>query len=118
MRKLTWLGMGLLVAGLGCDGGEPAGGEVEVSTAALHSPDIAPTGKGVGTMNKFQNPSGQAGGGKPTSNGISYHNGPVMLGTVNVYYIWYGNWATNTATTILTDFASSIGGSAYYNINT
>ena len=41
-----------------------------------------------------------------------------MLGTVNVYYIWYGNWAGNTATTILTDFASSIGGSPYFNINT
>ena len=41
-----------------------------------------------------------------------------MLGTVTIYYIWYGNWAGNTATTILTDFANSIGGSAYYNINT
>src|SRR5438270_3606163 len=25
-------------------------------------------------------------------NGISYHGGPVMLGTTHVYYIWYGNW--------------------------
>jgi hypothetical protein len=30
---------------------------------------------------------------------------------------WYGNWSGNTATTILSDFASSIGGSPYYNIN-
>jgi hypothetical protein len=49
---------------------------------------------------------------------IAYHGGPVMLGTVNVYYIWYGDWSGNTATTILTDFAHSIGGSPYYNINT
>jgi hypothetical protein len=57
--------------------------------------------------------------GKPTtSNGINYHGGPVMLGTVNVYYIWYGNWSGNSAVTILTDFANSIGGSPYYNINT
>jgi len=41
-----------------------------------------------------------------------------MLGTTNVYFIWYGNWANNTATTILTDFASNIGGSPYFNINT
>ncbi len=52
------------------------------------------------------------------TNGIAYHGGPVMLGTTNVYYIWYGNWSNNTATTILTNFASSIGGSPYYNINT
>ncbi|MGJ0392330.1 MAG: hypothetical protein ACR650_06160 [Methylocystis sp.] len=51
-------------------------------------------------------------------NGIGYHGGPVMLGTTNVYYIWYGNWSNNTATTILTKLASSIGGSPYYNINT
>ena len=29
--------------------------------------------------------------GKGKSNGIDYHGGPVMLGTVNMYYIWYGN---------------------------
>ena len=57
-------------------------------------------------------------GGGARSNGIYYHGGPVMLGTVNVYYIWYGNWSGNTATTILTDLAHNIGGSPYWNINT
>jgi hypothetical protein len=52
------------------------------------------------------------------SNGIRYHNGPVMLGTTNIYYIWYGNWSGNSATTILTDLANNIGGSPYFNINT
>lgn len=51
-------------------------------------------------------------------NGINYHGGPVVLGTTGMYYIWYGNWSGNTATTILTDFANSIGGSPYFNINT
>jgi len=55
---------------------------------------------------------------RPNRNLITYHNGPVMLGTVNVYVIWYGNWTGNSATTIITDFLSSIGGSPYYNINT
>jgi len=41
-----------------------------------------------------------------------------MLGTTNVYFIWYGNWANNTATTILQFFAENIGGSGYFNINT
>src|SRR5215468_294340 len=51
-------------------------------------------------------------------NGISYHGGPLILGTTNVYYIWYGNWSGNTATNILTDLAQNIGGSPYFNINT
>src|SRR6266550_1423509 len=49
---------------------------------------------------------------------IQYHGGPVMLGTTNVYYIWYGNWSGNTATTILPFLASNIGGSGYFDINT
>ncbi len=53
-----------------------------------------------------------------TPNGITYNGGPVMLGAVHVYIIWYGNWAGNSATTILPDLAAHIGGSPYYNINT
>jgi hypothetical protein len=51
-------------------------------------------------------------------NGINYHGGPLILGGTNVYYIWYGNWSGNSATSILTDFAGHIGGSPYFNINT
>jgi hypothetical protein len=93
--------------------------------------ELVPTGKGWG-----QRPApgpgpgegagqgqGQARGqGKPShnggSNGIDYHGGALMLGTPNVYYIWYGNWTGNSATTILTDLMQNIGGSPYYNINT
>jgi hypothetical protein len=53
-----------------------------------------------------------------SGNGIDYHGGPVMRGPLNVYYIWYGNWTGNTATTILTDLAKNIGGSPYFGINT
>ena len=49
---------------------------------------------------------------------IAYHGGPVIHGTFDVYYVWYGNWSSNTAGTILTELASNIGGSPYYNINT
>jgi len=75
--------------------------------------DKRPDGKGA--VPRGQAPGGNAG---PSNNGIFYHNGPVMLGITNVYYIWYGNWSGNTATTILTDFAQKIGGSPYFNINT
>ena len=50
-------------------------------------------------------------------NGITYHGGPVILGTTNVHFIYYGNW-TSTQHAILDNLASSIGGSPYFNINT
>ena len=54
--------------------------------------------------------------------GISYHNGPVMLGTTNVYVIWYGSWpdfsGSSSTPVILTHLLSNIGGSPYFNINT
>jgi len=77
--------------------------------------DLAPTGKGWGERQVHS----QANKARPrANNGISYHGGPIMSATKNVYYIWYGNWSNNSATTILTDFANSIGGSPYFNINT
>jgi hypothetical protein len=100
------------------DAGEDESSEQELG---LQPTDINPTGKGIGTLQNFQDPSGEgkpSGQGKPSSNGISYHGGAVMTGTVNMYYIWYGNWSGNNATTILADFAKNIGGSPYYNINT
>jgi len=88
--------------------------------------DIQPNGKGIGTLFNPGNGNGNAGqakgkpggGGGGTGNGIDYHGGPVMTGTVNVYYIWYGNWAGNSATTILEDLAANIAPSPYFNINT
>jgi hypothetical protein len=55
-----------------------------------------------------------------TYNGIQYNGGPVMnqVNGVNVYFIWYGNWAGSPLPAILTDFISHIGGTAYFNMNT
>ncbi len=61
-------------------------------------------------------PHNQAGGGGGSTT-IIYHNGPVLLGEVHIYLIWYGNWSGNSAITILTDLASNIGGTPYFNIN-
>lgn len=89
--------------------------------------DLVPTGKGRGELpgpgRKSKDLADFAGkkatrGGSTSSNGINYHGGPVMLGPTNVYYIWYGDWSSNTADTILTDLAQNIGASPYYNINT
>ncbi len=52
-----------------------------------------------------------------TGNAMDYHGGAVLLGTTHVYYIWYGNWDSGSKST-LTNLASHIGGSPYFNINT
>src|SRR5690242_4415821 len=81
------------------------------------SPGPGP-GQGAGQGQGQPQGQGKPGGQTSGSNGIFYHGGPVMTGTKNVYYIWYGNWVGNTAPTILNQLASHIGGSSYFNINT
>jgi Phosphate-induced protein 1 conserved region len=83
-----------------------------------------PNGKGWGEraypapprVNPNPNAPGQAG--KTSNNGIFYHGGPLILGGTHIYYIWYGDWSKNTASTILEPFAGAVGGSPYFNINT
>jgi Phosphate-induced protein 1 conserved region len=61
-----------------------------------------------------------------TGNGIQYHNGPIIPGTVHVYFVWYGNWvngphASDSPTTVSLLqglFAPHVlGGSPYNRIN-
>jgi hypothetical protein len=40
-----------------------------------------------------------------------------MVGTVNIYVIWYGNW-TITQKAIIGDFLNNVGGSDWYQMNT
>jgi hypothetical protein len=81
--------------------------------------EIVPTGKGWGVrvptldaIAKRHTPPPP-----PAANGINYHKGPVMLGTVNLYFIWYGSWGDDNTQAILTDEAQTIGGTAWFNIN-
>jgi hypothetical protein len=87
---------------------------------------FVPTGKGYGQAMSghglidaskpggYQGNPHHGGGG----NGISYHGGPVVTTPNKIYYIWYGNWSGNSATTILSDLANHIAPSPYFNINT
>jgi len=111
MRNRFWFfAVGLLVCGVFfttayADGGKDG-----------QSQDVRPDGRGDrirGTPPKAST------GAVVTGNGINYHGGPV-LHTINVYYIWYGNWngLDPTGPPILTDFASNDGGSPYFDINT
>ncbi len=116
-NRICLLALALMVSGA-ANAGAVKGADQE---NAAHEPSelYKPDGKGKGVVDHAGKANGQAKAKPGTgSNGITNHGGPVMLNNTNVYYIWYGNWTGNTATTILTDLASSVGGSSHYNINT
>ena len=86
-----------------------------------HNPDLDIPTNGRGNITLFTPPktNDSLSGAVTQGNGINYHNGPVMRNGVNIYYIWYGNWALDpSANAILTDFANNLGGSPYFNIDT
>jgi hypothetical protein len=53
-----------------------------------------------------------------SDNGIQFNGGSVMRGPHNIYFIWYGNWDGNTATTLLPAFIAGLNGSSYFATNT
>jgi Phosphate-induced protein 1 conserved region len=95
------------------------GGVLVNSASAQQSADLEATGANHGKVVHELNPHfGELRPSKQSGSGISYHGGPIINGTVNVYVIWYGNWAGNSATTIIPNFLNAIGGSPYFNVNT
>ena len=90
---------------------------------------LAPNGKGWGVERKASRGAGTSANQPAAANGIGYHGGPVMrANSVNVYFIWYGNWTSgpnpsDSQTTVnllgaLFDPARGIGGSGYFKIDT
>lgn len=63
-----------------------------------------------------------------TTTRMVYHNGPVMRGSTNLYLIWYGCWSAAcpgaggadavAALDLVPHFASALGSSPYFSINT
>jgi hypothetical protein len=108
------LGVSAMVAAAGCGGAvggtDPTPGEP--GTITRH--DALTIGSGGGSGGTTKKTERSRGG----SNGISYHGGPVMLGTVGIYFIWYGNWNGDTSTTILPSLIPALSGSSYEHINT
>ncbi|HVE84651.1 MAG TPA: hypothetical protein VND93_17460 [Myxococcales bacterium] len=85
-------------------GGDDLGGQI-----LDMSRQVPPTGKDIGTILNSSNHA---------RNKIANHNGAVVTGTPNVYFIWYGSWTGNTAQPILVDFITNLGGSPWFQINT
>ena len=59
-----------------------------------------------------------------TTSKMLYHDGPVMAGDQDIYFIWYGCWTDDCGITgssrtvdVLSIFAQSIGGSPYFQMN-
>jgi hypothetical protein len=102
---------GLLAAAAGARGEQPveAGGppSIIVHRTNPHVDTDAPTAGGTSSLSPIIN-----------------HGGPVMLGGVNVYVIWYGNWNqsngsdTSKGQYLVRTFLQNVGKSEYFKINT
>jgi len=71
------------------------------------------------TVTSSQRPTGSV----KTDSRILYHDGAVMVGSSNVYLIWYGCWDNNCGLvgdvgtqSIVSDFAVSVGSSPYFQV--
>ena len=72
--------------------------------------DVSPSGE-------TRSPVAQLVGGSSDKQLMIYHRGPLMTGTTNVYFIWYGTW-TAIEKALVDKFVQNIGGTPYYDINT
>jgi hypothetical protein len=119
MKRIVMLACSVLVSSLvGCAAPTDAdavdeGTDTETETL-LHDKAILPTLNAV--HEQVSAPSNAAVIAAP----IKYHGGPIMNNSAGstIYFIWYGNWTGNTATTILPDFAGHLEGTHYWKINT
>jgi hypothetical protein len=74
-------------------------------------------------INRIESAAPTVGSTGPITPLIAYHGGP-LISTPVIYLIWYGNWNqsngsdTPAGQQIVRDFANSIGGSPYFEINT
>jgi hypothetical protein len=94
---------------------------------ARQSSTMVPTGKGYGVPATPGSVPGTLPFAVTQGNGINYHGGPIMPGTVHIYFIWYGNWISgpkksDSQTTVnllnaLYAASGGMGGSQYAKIN-
>ena len=91
-------------------------------------PLIGGTSTGVTGLQVFGNagssptfPINSAATGAPVAGyGIQFHGGKVMNDPngVNIYLVWYGNWGSDTAKTIIPTFIRNLSNSPRFNTNT
>jgi len=110
LKKLTLLAAVMAVAGAA------HAGAVKEDKDSL----FKPTGKGWGELDldAMSHPQRAATLKAQRSTNLTYQGGPVMVAPTNVYLIWYGSAWDSASQSVLSNLASHIGGSPYFNINT
>lgn len=94
------------------------GSQARAQTEGAGAPEIVPH-----RVNPHQGESPTAGSTGVITPDITYHGGPIM-GTPNVYLIWYGNWNQSNSTDtpagqqVVRDFLHGLSASNYYVTNT
>lgn len=108
LRSIAVLCLPALVA---CRGGSNPAAPSDAPVHARGTPrTVVPTGKGIGTRNYSIGPR--------TRYKVEYHNGVVSLGSVRIYFIFYGGFQDqDPVAQVLTDFAASVNGTGYAMMN-
>ena len=113
--------MGLSVVSSRADDGAPAGAtSSSEDRAKVEFPINGGIAKGVTRGGQiYPVATNKAGLAAAAGYGIDYHGGLLMnnAGGVNINIIWYGNWGSDTAKTILPNFIQGLNNSPYYAIN-
>jgi hypothetical protein len=110
---------GLLIASVFACSASLASAQITRQRACVEASGKGDCAKGAGELLQAATPFSVTQG-----NGINYHGGPVMSGTVNAYFIFYGNWnstGSNSQSTVnlMNSLFSSNGlnNSGYFRIN-
>jgi hypothetical protein len=119
-RPFLWVTLTLLIVSSLAWSASAQKDETEQTSQKIIHAIRTPEGKSAMPDQSQSHPESMTPSARAATNGISYHGGPILgvSGPTTVYYIWYGNWSGNSATTILADLARGLGGSPYFNINT
>jgi hypothetical protein len=105
LARLPILAAALAVAACGDITPPLAPSDASPDVQLLAKVPARPTGTGIGLVGSKS---------QRTAQPVEYHGGPLIGTTSHVYFIWYGSWAGSPVTQILTDLASSLGGSMYF----
>jgi hypothetical protein len=108
----------LSLAGIGCGISAPTDSQDDTRTSDLVGGSQIHGRRRVYSKRPKQGPVNTDGVGRVGETApIRYHQGDVMTSSANkIYFLWYGNWAGDTAPAILDNLAQNLGGSPFYSI--
>src|SRR6266581_621566 len=97
MKLVPALLISSFLSGCAIEAGDDPAIDPDVTTDEVASPTVERLSVPA-AMGTIDGPGDEASSGAAVvALPITYHGGPVMLGPIKVYVIWYGNWTGNTA---------------------